>query len=743
MSFSEIEQGVPLQDSDIFLHSPILKPQIEKFRDNFERNQRHREFDGLIRRNHRIYEANDLFPHLKVENLGKLLENLNKVDQRLKLLTEIKFTPNELSKVDLSNLSQMDVMKLAEAKLQECTPVERLDMANKRKSLKGTREGAGSSGSKAKSPAGGVQKRTRSNHSLNPDRKAPNAGPGTQMRSKATINRLQMYRNFKPIRNAKGKIIKAAPFQGWLNSGTVARVEPHRKWFGNTKVIGQEQLQKFQENMGKVLNDPFQVVLRQTRLPISLLQEKAKQQRVHITETESFEHTFGKKSLRKKPNIQINDLEEMCKDAERRTDEYKKEDDRSLLVNQEVDERQVNQNPLFRAGRSNRVWGELYKVLDSSDVVVQLIWFPTWVTKKWLSILQKEIPTIAFHASIQHSFGKGSLINVLRQFRQLHKDRKQISVGFIGYPNVGKSSVVNTLRKKKVCKAAPLAGETKYWQYVTLMKKIFLIDCPGVVYPQGDSETQLILKGVVRVENVTDPENHIQGVLDRVRPEYLRRHYGMDKPDVDDKWTDVEDFLTKIALMSGRLLKGGEPDLSTVSKMVLNDFQRGKLPFYTLPAGCKDNSVFGDNEAPINEVEEDEKAIVTDGETDAESEAGDKVSDDDEVKEENVSDEEEYTDLESNCSGLTDISGLSDVGEQLMTDELPEGMLRIRRPRGVRGGKKFSEKKKRMEKLRKKQMVKSIVNDSGSAKIVDFTADRHRNMWFKKLQKRRKPKHQV
>ena len=89
--------------------------------------------------------------------------------------------------------------------------------------------------------------------------------------------------------------------------------------------------------------------------------------------------------------------------------------------------------------------------------------------------------------------------------------------GFIGYPNVGKSSVVNTLRtfifiafrfcskytlsgKKKVCKAAPLAGETKYWQYVTLMKRIFLIDCPGVVYPQGDTETQIILKGVVSIK---------------------------------------------------------------------------------------------------------------------------------------------------------------------------------------------------------------------------------------------------
>ena len=57
---------------------------------------------------------------------------------------------------------------------------------------------------------------------------------------------------------------------------------------------------------------------------------------------------------------------------------------------------------------------------------------------------------------------------------------------------------MNTLRSKKVCKAAPLAGETKVWQYVTLMKGLYLIDCPGVVYPpHGDTETDLVLKGVV------------------------------------------------------------------------------------------------------------------------------------------------------------------------------------------------------------------------------------------------------
>jgi nuclear GTP-binding protein len=52
------------------------------------------------------------------------------------------------------------------------------------------------------------------------------------MRTKATIDRLNMYKNFKAVRNKSGKVIKAAPNQSWHSSGTRARVEPNRKWFG-------------------------------------------------------------------------------------------------------------------------------------------------------------------------------------------------------------------------------------------------------------------------------------------------------------------------------------------------------------------------------------------------------------------------------------------------------------------------------------------------------------------------------
>ncbi len=75
---------------------------------------------------------------------------------------------------------------------------------------------------------------------------------------------------------------------------------------------------------------------------------------------------------------------------------------------------------------------------------------PAWVTKRWLGYLSKDFPTLAFHASVTNPFGKGSLLSLLRQLSRLRSDKKYISVGFVGYPNVGKSSVINTLRTKKV-----------------------------------------------------------------------------------------------------------------------------------------------------------------------------------------------------------------------------------------------------------------------------------------------------
>lgn len=188
---------------------------------------------------------------------------------------------------------------------------------------------------------------------------------------------------------------------------------------------------------------------------------------------------------------------------------------------------------------------------------------------------------MAFHASLTNSFGKGSLITLLRQFSTLHSSRKQISVGFIGYPNTGKSSIINTLRKKRVCTVAPIPGETKVWQYITLMKRIYLIDCPGVVPPSnGDSEQDILLRGVVRVENVEHPAQYIPAVLRRAQTRHIERTYEIKHSDYNG---DAIDFLSILARKAGRLLRGGEPDVDGVAKMVLNDFLRGKIPWFSAP----------------------------------------------------------------------------------------------------------------------------------------------------------------
>jgi len=185
-------------------------------------------------------------------------------------------------------------------------------------------------------------------------------------------------------------------------------------------------------------------------------------------------------------------------------------------------ERAENRDKRIEAGQSKRIWVELYKVLDASDVVcivldardpegtrckhveqhlkrncptkhllfilnkVDLV--PTSATKKWIIALSKIAPTIACASRINKPFGKQSLLRMLNQFDLFHKDKKCISIGFIGYPNVGKSSVINTMKEKKCCKAAPIPGETKIWQYVALTKRIYMIDCPGIVYDSENAD---------------------------------------------------------------------------------------------------------------------------------------------------------------------------------------------------------------------------------------------------------------
>jgi len=485
-----------------------------------------------------------------------------------------------------------------------------------------------------------------SNASAKPGRTTPKGETrvrkaGSHMRSESTIKRLQMY-NKKPDRKRmKEQALKPV------------RIQPDRRWFGNTRVIAQEKMQQFRETIAKGVEDPFSVVLKSSKLPMSLLRDtESKASRMDLLSVSPYQEVFSKKRQQKRAKIGANDLESLLEAADKAAEGYVGSQDKSALVDASTGlERQVEDaghagEEIFNKGTSRRIWGELYKVVDASDVLVFVLdardpmgtrclqlerelrrrqkhvillvnkvdLVPTWVTRRWVQELMKDFPSLAFHASITNPFGKNSLLNLLRQFGNLLKDKKHVTIGMVGYPNVGKSSVINTLKRKSVCKAAPVPGETKVWQYIALTRKLYLLDCPGIVPPSPsdfEADCAKVLKGVVRAERLKSPSDYIHEVLHRVKKPYLIQRYRLPP---DTSWNDSEEFLTILGKKMGKLVKGGDADIETAARIVLYDWQRGRIPYFTAPPEEKD-------EEKQDEKEKSEKSETTEADTSAASSA--------------------------------------------------------------------------------------------------------------------------
>ena len=274
--------------------------------------------------------------------------------------------------------------------------------------------------------------------------------------------RLNMYKTGKPVRNKDGKIIGGSLMMSNTAGGkaipNVARIAPNRRWFGNTRIISQNELDSFREEMTTKEADPYSIVLRRKKIPMALLQESEKTSRVKILETETFNSVFGSKMTRKKPKLSnsMSDYEALLANAEEKGKVYEAEPtkDSNLEVDESADGVVLKKDDMFAKGQSKRIWGELYKVLDCSDVILEIVdarnvpgtrcehienhikknashkhlvivlnkcdLVPNWVTRKWVKILSAKFPTLAFHASLTNAFGKGALISLLRQFSKLH-----------------------------------------------------------------------------------------------------------------------------------------------------------------------------------------------------------------------------------------------------------------------------------------------------------------------------------
>lgn len=190
---------------------------------------------------------------------------------------------------------------------------------------------------------------------------------------------------------------------------------------------------------------------------------------------------------------------------------------------------------------------------------------------------------------------------------------------------------------------APIPGETKVWQYVTLMKRIYLIDCPGVVPPnQNDTPQDILMRGVVRVEKVDNPEQYIPGILKKVKTHHMERTYEL------KGWTDHMHFLELLARKSGRLLKGGEPDLDGIAKLVLNDFMRGRIPWFT-PAPVtegEEGKVVEGREGRLGEMPRKRKRDDGESVADTSMAASEDVGSDAEENEDDEDDEDDGDDFE-------------------------------------------------------------------------------------------------
>jgi nuclear GTP-binding protein len=241
---------------------------------------------------------------------------------------------------------------------------------------------------------------------------------------------------------------------------------------------------------------------------------------------------------------------------------------------------------------------KLVYVLNKADLV------PREVLAGWLVHLRKTNPTLPFKSNTQsqrsnlgratgkvtqqqesalqtnQAVGADELLGLLKNYcRVSNSDTKTIiSVGIVGFPNVGKSSLINSLMRTRSVGVSSMPGFTKVSQEVILDKNIRLIDSPGIVFADGDS-TSTALRNCVNVEELEDVYTPIQAILEKCPQQYLMQLYSISK----FKAQDAMAFLALVARSTGKLKKGGIPNVDAAARSVLHDWNDGKIKFYCKP----------------------------------------------------------------------------------------------------------------------------------------------------------------
>lgn len=177
---------------------------------------------------------------------------------------------------------------------------------------------------------------------------------------------------------------------------------------------------------------------------------------------------------------------------------------------------------------------------------------------------------------------------------------EKITVGMVGYPNVGKSSTVNVLAEKKKVAVSSTPGKTKHFQTLQIHDNITLCDCPGLVFPTFmSSKAEMFCNGLLRIAEMREclaPTSIVTRLVPRREFEYI---YGISLPKKIDPTSIVstgdgkvyapkakltpQQLLGTYSELRGFYITAGKPDFFKASRLVLNDFVDGKLLFCRAP----------------------------------------------------------------------------------------------------------------------------------------------------------------
>ncbi|MCJ1306897.1 hypothetical protein MMC25_000541 [Agyrium rufum] len=161
---------------------------------------------------------------------------------------------------------------------------------------------------------------------------------------------------------------------------------------------------------------------------------------------------------------------------------------------------------------------------------------------------------------------------------------RKITIGLVGYPNVGKSSTINALIGAKKVSVSSTPGKTKHFQTIHLSPSVILCDCPGLVFPSfATTKAELVCNGILPIDQLREFTGPAGLVAQRIPQSFFEGIYGVKvktRP-IEEGGTGIptaSEVLSAYAKARGFATTGqGQPDESRAARYVLKDYVKGKL----------------------------------------------------------------------------------------------------------------------------------------------------------------------